>query len=109
MSDNNISPLAPASFPPLPDIRGVQLSVTSAGIKYRDRIDVWLAELVAGSTVAGVFTRSKTASAPIDWCREILGDNAPRAIMVNSGNANAFTGIAGQTPKSANNLTAGML
>jgi len=96
MSTSNVSPLAPASFPALPEIAGLRMSVVGAGIKSRKRADVWLAELAPGTAIAGVFTRSKTASAPVDWCRAILPGAVPRAIMVNSGNANAFTGIAGR-------------
>ncbi|KAA3632513.1 MAG: bifunctional glutamate N-acetyltransferase/amino-acid acetyltransferase ArgJ [Proteobacteria bacterium] len=96
MNKPNLSPLAPASFPPIPRLKGVRSGVVAAGVKYHDRVDVWLAELAAGTTVAGVFTRSRAASAPVDWCREILGRNTARAILVNSGNANAFTGVAGR-------------
>ncbi len=92
----SVSPLAPASFPAMPAIRGLRMGTAEAGIRYRDRTDMWLAVLDPGSVMAGVFTRSKTASAPVDWCRDILHGDAPRAILVNSGNANAFTGIAGR-------------
>ncbi len=96
MGKLKVSPLAPADFPALPDIGGVRFATAAAGIKYRGRTDMWLAELGAGAVMAGVFTRSKTASAPVDWCREVLAGDSPRAILVNSGNANAFTGIAGR-------------
>jgi glutamate N-acetyltransferase/amino-acid N-acetyltransferase len=92
---STVSPLAPASFPDLPPLAGVRLGVAAAGVKYKNRTDVLLAELDAGTTVAGTFTRSKTASAPVDWCREHVGGGAARALLVNSGNANAFTGQAG--------------
>jgi glutamate N-acetyltransferase/amino-acid N-acetyltransferase len=90
-----ISPLAPKSFPHLPPLAGVRLATGEAGIKYRDRTDVLLAILAPGTEAAGVFTRSKTASAPVDWCRAQLKRGQARALVVNSGNANAFTGQAG--------------
>jgi len=90
-----ISPLAPAVFPDIAEVFGVRMSVAQAGVKYQGRTDVWLAEVPAGSTIAGVFTRSKTASAPVDWCRRQLPGGKARAVLVNSGNANAFTGTAG--------------
>jgi glutamate N-acetyltransferase/amino-acid N-acetyltransferase len=87
--------LAPARFPVLPGLAGVCLAATARGIRYRGRTDVCLMELVPGSTIAGVLTRSKTASAPVEWCRRALRGGRARAILVNSGNANAFTGKAG--------------
>ncbi len=90
-----ISPLAPEAFPKMPAVDGVRLSTTACGIRYRDRTDACLVELVDGTSVAGVFTRSKTASAPVEWCRQSLATGHARAILVNSGNANAFTGAAG--------------
>jgi glutamate N-acetyltransferase / amino-acid N-acetyltransferase len=90
-----VSPLAPKSFAHLPPLAGVRLATGVAGIKYRDRTDVLLAMLAPGTEVAGVFTRSKTASAPVDWCRAQLKRGQARALVVNSGNANAFTGQAG--------------
>ena len=90
-----VSPLAPKSFAHLPPLAGVRLATGEAGIKYRDRTDVLLAILAPGTEVAGVFTRSKTASAPVDWCRAQLKHGHARALVVNSGNANAFTGQAG--------------
>jgi len=91
-----ISPLAPKSFAHLPPLAGVRLATGEAGIKYKDRTDVLLAMLAPGTEVAGVFTRSKTASAPVEWCRTQLKRGQARALVVNSGNANAFTGQAGQ-------------
>ncbi len=96
MTVSNISPLAPESFPEMPEIGGLRMAVYEAGVKYLDRTDVWLAEVIPGSTIAGVFTRSRTASAPVDWCRQMLPEGGVRAILVNSGNANAFTGVAGR-------------
>ena len=89
------SPLAPESVPDLPPIAGVKLATAQAGIKYKDRTDVLLVSVAEGSSVAGVFTRSKAPSAPVDWCRSILGNGIGRALIVNSGNANAFTGQRG--------------
>ncbi len=90
-----VSPLAPASFPTLPVIPGVRFATTNSGIRYKGRDDVMLAVLDAGTTVAGVLTRSKTASAPVEWCRMALPHGQARAVVVNAGNANAFTGKAG--------------
>ena len=89
------SPLAPEHFPDLPPLAGVKLAAGQAGIKYANRTDVLLVTLAADTTVAGVFTRSKAPSAPVDWCRSILGTGTARALIVNSGNANAFTGKRG--------------
>ena len=91
----NISPLAPACFPDLEDIPGVRLSVAAAGIKYPGRDDLMLAQFAPGTTVAGVLTRSKTASAPVLMCRDHLPRGRARGLIVNSGNANAFTGQPG--------------
>lgn len=91
------APLAPDSFPDLPVIKGVSFSTASAGVKYSGRTDVMLAKLAAGSVVAGVFTRSATRSAPVLDCQDKIGldDPSGAAIIVNSGNANAFTGRNG--------------
>ncbi|RYH04171.1 bifunctional glutamate N-acetyltransferase/amino-acid acetyltransferase ArgJ [Salipiger sp. IMCC34102] len=92
-----LSPLAPASFPDLPVIAGVTFAAAQAGIKYKGRTDVMLALLAAGTTVAGVFTRSATRSANVLDCQAKLGSGTdPAAIVVNSGNSNAFTGRAGE-------------
>jgi glutamate N-acetyltransferase / amino-acid N-acetyltransferase len=90
------SPFAPASFPDLPAIAGVRFAVAEAGIRYRGRTDLLLAELAEGTSVAGVFTRSRTAAAPVLWCRKVLASGRARALIVNAGNANAFTGPAGE-------------
>jgi len=90
-----LSPLAPARFPDLPPLAGARLAAGAAGLRYRGRDDVALIEFAAGTTVAGVLTRSKTASAPVDWCRAVLGGGRARAVVVNAGNANAFTGVDG--------------
>ncbi len=91
-----VSPLAPASFPCLPPIAGVRLAAFAGGIRYAGRDDLMLAELAPGTAVAGVFTRSLTAGAPVLWCRDCLPGGQARAIVVNSGNANVFTGRAGK-------------
>ncbi|MCD9147001.1 bifunctional glutamate N-acetyltransferase/amino-acid acetyltransferase ArgJ [Pseudophaeobacter flagellatus] len=93
------SPLAPAAFPDLPVIKGLRLCAGSAGVKYQNRNDVMLAVMDPGTTVAGTFTRSKTRSAPVRDCQGKLGgdSSAGAAILVNSGNSNAFTGHYGQT------------
>lgn len=94
---STISPLAPKSYPQLPALDDVRLAACEAGIRYHGRKDLMLALLPQGTTIAGTFTRSRTASAPVDWCREKLAGGAARALVVNSGNANAFTGVKGRT------------
>ena len=89
------APLAPRSFAALPPLAGVRISVGAAGVRYRDRTDLLMVVLAPETKVAGVFTRSKTASAPVDWCKAQLPRGSARALIVNSGNANAFTGRAG--------------
>ncbi len=90
-----VSPLASAGFPDMPPVRGVRMSTRACGLRYRDRDDVLLVELAEGTSVAGVLTRSVTASAPVLWCRQALMGGRARALVVNAGNANAFTGRAG--------------
>ncbi|MCE2509837.1 MAG: bifunctional glutamate N-acetyltransferase/amino-acid acetyltransferase ArgJ [Alphaproteobacteria bacterium] len=90
------SPLAPRGFPKLPSIPGVRLGGAACGIRYRGRNDLMLATLAPGSAVAGVFTRSSLASAPVEWCRKRIGGGRARAIVVNAGNANVHTGRAGE-------------
>jgi glutamate N-acetyltransferase / amino-acid N-acetyltransferase len=90
-----LSPLAPDAFPILPAMAGVRFATAACGLRYKGRTDLLLVELSPQTTVAGVFTRSLTASAPVDWCRKALKGGKARAIVVNSGNANAFTGKAG--------------
>ncbi len=95
-SGPKVSPLAPKTYPKLlPPLAGVRLSTGEAGVRYKDRTDVLLAVFSPGTQVAGVFTKSKTASAPVDWCKANVTAGAARALVVNSGNANAFTGKAG--------------
>lgn len=91
-----LSPLAPKTTPDMPEIAGVRFATAEAGIKYSGRTDVLLATLCKGTTAAGVFTTSRCASAPVDWCKSILAHGAAQALLVNSGNANAFTGKKGQ-------------
>jgi glutamate N-acetyltransferase/amino-acid N-acetyltransferase len=91
-----VSPLAPQTYPELPEIAGVRFATAEAGIKYKNRTDVLLAAFDEGTSVAGVFTRSKCPSAPVDWCRDNLRGGLARALLVNSGNANAFTGMKGR-------------
>jgi glutamate N-acetyltransferase / amino-acid N-acetyltransferase len=92
----SISPLAPASFPDMPPVAGVRLATAAAGIRYPGRTDVLLAVFDPGTAVAGVLTRSKCPSAPVDWCRAHLKGGGASALVVNSGNANAFTGKSGK-------------
>ena len=91
-----VSPLAPKSYPDLPPVEGVRFATAAAGIKYKGRTDVMLALLAPGTVAAGVFTKSKCPSAPVEWCRAKLKNAKPRALVVNSGNANAFTGRNGR-------------
>ncbi|WP_417621596.1 bifunctional glutamate N-acetyltransferase/amino-acid acetyltransferase ArgJ [Parasphingorhabdus sp.] len=94
MSDK-LSPLAPAQSPALPDIAGVTSRVARAHYKDWDRCDLTFVELAAGTTVAGVLTNSKCPSPEVEWCREALKGGKARALVVNAGNANAFTGARG--------------
>ena len=97
------SPLAPACFPELPVVNGVTFATIAAGVRYSGRTDVMLARLITGTSIAGVFTKSTTRAAPVLDCQAKLGGDctAPAAILVNSGNANAFTGKNGQTSVTA--------
>jgi glutamate N-acetyltransferase/amino-acid N-acetyltransferase len=90
-----VSPLAPKNVPTLPPLAGVRLATGEAGVRYRNRTDVLLVLFAPGTQVAGVFTKSKTASAPVEWCKASLSRGEARGLVVNSGNANAFTGQAG--------------
>ncbi len=97
----SISPLAPQQVPDMPAIDGVRLATAAAGIRYAGRTDVLLALFEPGTTVAGAFTRSKCPSAPVEWCRDKLKPGKSkgalaRGLVVNSGNANAFTGKSGR-------------
>ena len=90
-----LSPLAPKTYPALPPVAGVRFATIAAGVRYTGRTDVMMAVFDEGATVAGVFTRSKCPSAPVDWCRAHLAQGRAKALIVNSGNANAFTGHKG--------------
>jgi glutamate N-acetyltransferase/amino-acid N-acetyltransferase len=90
-----LSAFAPTRIPAMPALDGVRFAACEAGIRYRGRTDLMLGVLDAGTTAAGVLTRSKTCSAPVLWCREGLKGGKARALVVNSGNANAFTGRKG--------------
>ncbi|PKU21650.1 bifunctional glutamate N-acetyltransferase/amino-acid acetyltransferase ArgJ [Telmatospirillum siberiense] len=92
---STISPLAPKVSVSLSPLAGVRLASHACGLRYQGRTDLMVAELDPGTTVAGVFTKSLTASAPVLWCREALAHGQARLVVVNSGNANAFTGSVG--------------
>jgi glutamate N-acetyltransferase/amino-acid N-acetyltransferase len=96
-----LSPLAPKKFPELPPVPGVRFATIAAGVRYAGRTDVMLALFDAPAAAAGVFTRSQCPSAPVDWCRQNLAQGRARALVVNSGNANAFTGHAGASAVAA--------
>jgi glutamate N-acetyltransferase/amino-acid N-acetyltransferase len=91
----SVSPFAPEKIPDVPSVPGVHLATAEAGIRYKGRTDLLLAVLDPGTVVAGVLTRSKTRSAPVEWCATQLQNGCARALVVNAGNANAFTGMKG--------------
>ncbi len=97
---STLSPFAPKSLPRLEPVDGVRFATAEAGIRYKNRTDLMVAVMDPGTTVAGVLTQSKTASAPVLWCRQNLKTAAKkrgaRMLVVNSGNANAFTGQKGR-------------
>lgn len=97
----NISPLAPATFANMPAVKGVEIKTYEARVVYKNRDDLLLVQFGAGTQVAGVFTKSRTRSASVEWCVKHLASAAKgnadgRLLMVNSGNSNAFTGAAGE-------------
>jgi glutamate N-acetyltransferase/amino-acid N-acetyltransferase len=94
--DAKISPFAPATMPSVPVIEGARFASAEAGIRYKGRKDLTIVVLDAGTTVAGVLTKSKTCSAAVSWCKANLAGGRARALVVNSGNANAFTGKKGR-------------
>src|SRR6201998_3241215 len=104
-----VSPLAPDRFPGLAPIAGVRLAAFACGIRYTGRDDLMLAELAPDTAIAGVFTRSLTAGAPVVWCRDCLPGGKVRAIVANSGNSNTFTGRAGKEVVEATAATAARL
>ncbi|HYA79328.1 MAG TPA: bifunctional glutamate N-acetyltransferase/amino-acid acetyltransferase ArgJ [Methylocystis sp.] len=91
-----VSKLAPKRLAEVPAVEGVRLATGAAGVRYRGRTDTLLVLLAEGTQIAGVFTKSKCPSAPVDWCQARLPGKTARALLVNSGNANAFTGKAGR-------------
>lgn len=107
MSSLKTSPLAPETVASLPPIAGVHLASGGFGLRYQQRPDVFLALCDEGSVAAGVFTRSSSAAAPIDWCKQAMSQASPRAVLVNAGQANCFAGeqgdalIAATTQKTA--------
>ncbi len=101
MTPAQLSPFAPAKYPLMPAIAGVRLATAQAGIKYQGRTDLLLAVFEPAARVAGVFTGSRCAAAPVDWCRSILAAGKAAALVVNSGNANAFTGMKGRNAAKA--------
>ncbi len=103
-----VSPLA-TPFPPLPPLAGVRLASGEAGIRYRNRVDLVLAEFAPGTRVAGVFTRNRCPGAPVDWCRAALACGVARGLVVNAGNANVFTGRAGRNATEATAAAAASL
>ncbi|MEP3274753.1 MAG: bifunctional glutamate N-acetyltransferase/amino-acid acetyltransferase ArgJ [Stappiaceae bacterium] len=108
--NHSISPFAPSTYPDMPEVAGIRLATAEAGIKYQGRDDVLLIDLCEGTQIAGVFTQSKCASAPVDWCKEKLSGGLVRGMLINSGNANAFTGMKGQSAVDASaRLTADVL
>jgi glutamate N-acetyltransferase/amino-acid N-acetyltransferase len=98
------SPLAPATAPRLPPVAGARLAALACGIRYKERKDLCLLAFDPGTTIAGVFTKSLTAGAPVEWCKAALKGRSARAFLVNSGNSNAFTGRVG---RKAAKITAG--
>ena len=92
----SVSPLTPKKYPKLAPVEGLRMETAQAGIKYKDRTDVLMMVFDKPAAVAGVFTRSLCPSAPVDHCRAILSHGYARAVVVNSGNANAFTGKKGK-------------
>ncbi|MEM7250521.1 MAG: bifunctional glutamate N-acetyltransferase/amino-acid acetyltransferase ArgJ [Pseudomonadota bacterium] len=108
MVDTSIpGPLAPKNSPTLPALEGVRVATLAAGLRYQKRADLMLASMDEGTVVAGVFTQSLCPSAPVDWCKRILGSGSGRALVCNAGNANAFTGRAGDTATRATATTIG--
>ena len=101
----DISPLAPKSAPTVHPVPGVTLSAIAAEVRYQGRDDVMMMRLDAGSTLAGIFTKSATRSAPVHWCERALSQlhtsDQPIGIIANAGNSNAFTGAAGEESTSA--------
>lgn len=92
-----ISPLVPAHFPDMPEVKGLEIKTYEARVVYKNRDDLLLVKFAQGTQVAGVFTKSRTRSASVEWCVKHLATGSEgRLLMVNSGNSNAFTGAAGE-------------
>ena len=89
------SPLAPSSMPELHAVAGIKLATAASGMKYKGRNDIMLMVADSNAVVAGALTRSKTCSAAVDWCKQVLKTGSAKAVLVNAGNANAFTGKRG--------------
>jgi glutamate N-acetyltransferase/amino-acid N-acetyltransferase len=96
-------------LPALPPLAGVRLGAAAAGIRYKGRTDLVMMELAPGTTAAGVFTRNLCPGAPVDWCREALKQGFARAVVVNAGNANVFTGRRGRDTTAATAAAAAAL
>ncbi|MCH7937752.1 MAG: bifunctional ornithine acetyltransferase/N-acetylglutamate synthase, partial [Proteobacteria bacterium] len=94
-NEEKLSPLAPESFPSMPDVAGVTLAAGACGLKKNGASDLMVVELAPDTTAAGVFTRSLTASAPVHWSRKALRGGLAQGLIVNSGGANVFTGAKG--------------
>ncbi|WP_341909471.1 bifunctional glutamate N-acetyltransferase/amino-acid acetyltransferase ArgJ [Ferrovibrio terrae] len=95
MAAHPVSPLAPSTYPELPVVAGARFATALSGMRYKGREDLLLIEFAPGTTVAGLFTRSSMPGAPVEWCRKVLPNGAARALVVNAGIANVFTGKAG--------------
>lgn len=95
MAAHPVSPLAPSTYPELPVVAGARVATALSGMRYKGRDDLLLIEFAPGTTVAGLFTRSSMPGAPVEWCRKVLPNGAARALVVNAGIANVFTGKAG--------------
>ena len=95
MAELKKSPLAPESFPEMPMPAGLAMATAATGMKYTGRDDLLLMLWDDGVEIAGVFTKSATAGAPVEWSRDAITSGRGRALLVNAGNANAFTGAAG--------------
>src|SRR3546814_12210749 len=93
----SVSPLAPKSYPDMPVVRGLRMATAAAGIKYQDRTDVLLMVFDRPASVAGVFTRSKCPSAPVDFCRANLAHGQARAEVVTYGNADRKSVVSGKS------------
>lgn len=103
MNATKKSPLAPDRFPNLLPVAGIEVGAAAAALRYQDRPDLMLARFSEGTVAAGVFTKNKMTAAPVDWCKKALADNEgiARALVVNAGNANAFTGSKGDKAASS--------